>query len=75
MRTNVARTLLVLSALALSSCGKSGEINVRKPFPGAAPNLLQGIPPSLAIEQKLSAEFVESAEKPTPATTSSTTDL
>lgn len=74
MRTSVGNLLLMASVLVLSSCGKSGEINVRKPLPGRAPSLLEGIPPSLRIEQKLSDEFVQSEAKATPAITSSSTD-
>ena len=68
MRMNVAGALALISLLALSACGKSGEINVRKPMPGKAPNLLQGLPSSLQAEHTLSEEFLDKPAAGTPST-------
>lgn len=75
MRTNVAALLLLALLLALSACARSGgTVNVRPPLPGRAPNLLEGLPPSLTTERQLSGEFLESAARPTPPTRSPTPD-
>ena len=68
MRTFVASALVLISLLALSACGKSGEINVRKPMPGKAPNLLQGLPSSLQAEHTLSEEFLAAPASGTSST-------
>lgn len=75
MRTKLAALLLLGSLMALCGCGRSGAtVNVRQPFPGQAPNLLQGIPPSLGAGQTLSAEFLEPRGDGTPPTGSRTPD-
>ena len=70
MRTNVGRGLLLVFALALSACVTSGKtaVEVRKPYPGKAPDLLQGLKPSLQAEQTLSDEFLAKPAAGTPTT-------
>ena len=75
MRSNVAALLLLVSAMALSACGRSGgTVNVRPPLPGKAPDLLVGIKPALQAGQTLSAEFVDSAGPGMPTTPSRSDD-
>ena len=59
MRTTVAWTLAGGLLLALSGCGSSGEIIVRPPLKGQAPDLVKGLPKSLGAEQRLSELFLE----------------
>lgn len=68
MRMNVGASLALLLLLALSGCGTSGETVVRKPMPGKAPNLLEGLPSSIEAEQTLSAEFLVLPAASTPST-------
>ena len=74
MHSNVAALRLLALLLATSLCASCGGTVVRPPLPGEAPNLTQGLPASIRVEQKLSAEFLESAEKPTPSTAKPTPD-
>lgn len=69
MRTRLAALLLLGSLMALCGCGRSGgTVLVRSPMPGQAPNLLEGIPPSIKAGQTLSAEFLEPGGDGTPPT-------
>lgn len=69
MRSSAASLLLLVSVTALSACGRCGEtVVVRKPYPGKAENLVEGMKPSLQAEQTLSGEFLGTEAAGTPTT-------